>query len=62
MEKTEINNTENVPVHITDNQKELEELMKVTEEDEALWEEIQKKSAEVFKNYMYVRKNLTYKG
>ena len=50
------------PIQITDNQKELEELMKVTEEDEALWEEIQRKSAEVFKNYMYVRQNMTYKG
>lgn len=61
-EKIEKNNTEDIPVQIADNQKELEELMKVTEEDEALWEEIQRESAEVFKNYMYVRKNMTYKG
>ena len=62
MEKIEINDIENIPIQVIDNQKELEELMKVTEEDEALWEEIQRKSAEVFKNYMYVRQNMTYKG
>ena len=62
MKKIEINNTENIPVQVTDNQKELEELMKVTEEDEALWEEIQREEAKISKNYMYVRKNMTYKG
>ena len=60
--KIEINYTENIPVEMTDKQKELEELMKVTEEDEALWEEIQREEAKISKNYMYVRKNMTYKG
>lgn len=54
--KIEINDTENIPVEMTDKQKELEELMKVTEEDEALWEEIQREEAKISKNYMYVRK------
>ena len=50
--KIEINYTENIPVEMTDKQKELEELMKVTEEDEALWEEIQREEAKISKNYM----------
>lgn len=60
--KIEINDTENIPVEITDKQKELEELMIVTEEEEALLREIQREEAKISKNYMYVRKNMTYKG
>lgn len=50
------------PIQTTDNQKELEALMVVTEEEEALLREIQREEAKISKNYMYVRKNMTYKG
>ena len=40
----------------------VQDLIPVTESEEALLQEIQMETEKFFKNYMYVRKNMTYKG